>query len=44
MVSSTADDKEAVLITLTRPLIYIQPVALDKGMKFLQMRYFVSFV
>nr|XP_042899305.1 transmembrane protein KIAA1109 isoform X2 [Parasteatoda tepidariorum] len=31
MISSHSDDKEAVLITLNRPLIYIQPIALDKA-------------
>ncbi|XP_022257396.1 uncharacterized protein KIAA1109-like, partial [Limulus polyphemus] len=31
MISSQAEDKEAVLITLNRPLIYIQPIALDKA-------------
>ena len=29
--SSSAEEKEAVLITLKRPLIYIQPLALDKA-------------
>ncbi|KFM73895.1 hypothetical protein X975_01879, partial [Stegodyphus mimosarum] len=29
MVSSHSEDKEAVLITLNRPLMYIQPIALD---------------
>ncbi|RWS10976.1 uncharacterized protein B4U79_15895 [Dinothrombium tinctorium] len=29
--SSNTEDKEAVLITLKRPLLYIQPVALDKA-------------
>lgn len=31
MISSHSEDKEAVLITLNRPLMYIQPIALDKG-------------
>ncbi|CAN8012116.1 unnamed protein product, partial [Ixodes pacificus] len=31
MISSQYDDKEAVLITLNRPMIYFQPVALDKA-------------
>ncbi|KAM7291724.1 transmembrane protein KIAA1109 [Ixodes scapularis] len=31
MISSQYDDKEAVLITLSRPMIYFQPVALDKA-------------
>ncbi|KAF8784884.1 Transmembrane protein KIAA1109 like protein [Argiope bruennichi] len=31
MISSQSEDKEAVLITLNRPLMYIQPIALDKA-------------
>lgn len=31
MITGQSEDKEAVLITLNRPLIYIQPVALDKA-------------
>ncbi|KAG1701702.1 hypothetical protein GQR58_004725 [Nymphon striatum] len=31
MVASQSDDKQAVLITLNRPLIHVQPIALDKA-------------
>ncbi|KAL1416686.1 hypothetical protein MTO96_027629 [Rhipicephalus appendiculatus] len=31
MISSQYDDKEAVLITMNRPMIYFQPIALDKA-------------
>lgn len=31
MVGSGSEDKEVVLITLRRPLIYIQPIAVDKA-------------
>lgn len=31
MVGSGSEDKEVVLITLKRPLIYIQPMAVDKA-------------
>lgn len=31
MIASQYDDKEAVLITMKRPIIYFQPVALDKA-------------
>lgn len=31
MVGSGSEDKEVVLITLKRPLIYIQPIAVDKA-------------
>ncbi|CAM1304937.1 KIAA1109 (predicted) [Pycnogonum litorale] len=31
MAASQSDDKEAVLITLNRPLIHVQPIALDKA-------------
>jgi hypothetical protein len=30
-ISGADSDKEVVLITLTRPLIYVQPVAVDKA-------------
>ncbi|XP_014676730.1 PREDICTED: uncharacterized protein KIAA1109-like, partial [Priapulus caudatus] len=31
MMSNQSEDKEAVLITLTRPIIYAQPIATDKA-------------
>lgn len=31
MISNQSEEKEAVLITLNRPIIYAQPVAIDKA-------------
>ncbi len=31
-MSSSLGDKEAFLISLTRPILYVQPTAVDKGM------------
>ena len=31
-MSSSQGDKEAFLIALTRPILYVQPMAVDKGM------------
>lgn len=39
MISSHSEDKEAVLITLNRPLMYIQPIALDKGIMLIVFIY-----
>ena len=37
MIPGVSKDQEALLISLKRPIVFVQPSAFDKGMSFLKL-------
>ena len=37
MILGVSKDQEALLISLKRPIVFVQPSAFDKGMSFLKL-------